>query len=1146
MAEMESLSFDINLKSGDTAKQLDSLAASLNNIKKAVSGGMKLSNVPNQIKKLDEVLSGLNNYNVAKLNNFTKAIANLQTVSNLKISGSVAKGIGEISKAAESITPQSIQNLNSFSQALQGLGKLGNMKLPSLANANANASQAAAAAPAAAAFSGSQMVQPASRAIGIFKKLGSVSNSAFGAIKNMAKGLRSVGTAVAGPALGGIKSFVTYSAKLPMLLGSRLAGAIKNVTGGLGGMFSGLLRIAKFRFFRTIIKMFTEGLSQGVTNLYEYSRVAGTDFAASMDRIATSANYVKNSLGAMVGPLIQTVAPAIDFIGDKVVGLFNTVNQLIARLSGKDTYTAAKKISTTWQEATDDAGNGAAETVKKTADKIKRYTLGFDELNILGKTEKGDSSTSSTKGKKGKKNTADYGSMFEQLPIDNNISQFADRVKRAIQNGDWEGAGELFGQKINEIVEKFDWAGWGKKIGKGIDNGIAFLYGMLKKINFDNIGKKFAEFFNNLLEPIDFNRLGRLLVRGITSMLDLVLGFIEKFDFKQLSAKISDFFIGIWDEASEWLNSKEWKKIGKMLYNKLKELISGIKFASLVKSFFRFLGSSLRAGNDLINGFADGVATDIKKFFDTNIKGKNWKESGENILKAIGGGLVDISLWVATNIIDPFMGAFLGEDQWKELKTAGKNAIEGFLNGIREFFNDPLKWVKEHVVDPFVNNLKGLLGIKSPSTVLYAIGKNTIIGFLNGIVDFFKTPYKWVKEHITDPIKNAIKKLNPLGWLGGDDKKGKTVKVSFKAIKDKAWDTITKKYESIKNSTAVKTVKSVVKKAFWDNDAWSAANKKEGSTARTLSQNVKQGGWNGTAWSAAEKVSETINRVLSQTVQQGAQWASDAWEAAKTFGGTVYRYLYESVSKYDWSDEAWDAVNVVGGTVQRYLDVTVSWFGDGISYIWELLTGATGGAFNGTTWDVIPQFASGGEIRKGANRFYSDIQRYAAGGIKKGSHGSLFLAGEAGPEIVGHVGGRTEILNKSQLASTMYSAVVQGMTLVGNSMLASLNTTIAAATNAISSAVLYDGSNRDIGSQALAEQLSIMRDSSEMQDGTAEMRTSMRDATERQNVLLREQNELLRQLLDKDTTVEITTNSFKKAATRQNQRDGRTIIPIGT
>jgi hypothetical protein len=70
-------------------------------------------------------------------------------------------------------------------------------------------------------------------------------------------------------------------------------------------------------------------------------------------------------------------------------------------------------------------------------------------------------------------------------------------------------------------------------------------------------------------------------------------------------------------------------------------------------------------------------------------------------------------------------------------------------------------------------------------------------------------------------------------------------------------------------------------------------------------------------------------------------------------------------------------------------------------------------------------FASGGMLRGDHASLWNGVQKYANGTSR--AHGSLFVAGEAGPEIIGHVNGRTEILNKSQLAQTMQSAVASGM-----------------------------------------------------------------------------------------------------------------------
>ena len=79
----------------------------------------------------------------------------------------------------------------------------------------------------------------------------------------------------------------------------------------------------------------------------------------------------------------------------------------------------------------------------------------------------------------------------------------------------------------------------------------------------------------------------------------------------------------------------------------------------------------------------------------------------------------------------------------------------------------------------------------------------------------------------------------------------------------------------------------------------------------------------------------------------------------------------------------------------------------------------TNGA-GGTKWVAMTK-ALGGVLNNG---FWKSLPQYARGTLNAGT---LFAAGEAGPEVVGHIGGRTEVLNKSQLASTMFSAVENGM-----------------------------------------------------------------------------------------------------------------------
>ena len=68
----------------------------------------------------------------------------------------------------------------------------------------------------------------------------------------------------------------------------------------------------------------------------------------------------------------------------------------------------------------------------------------------------------------------------------------------------------------------------------------------------------------------------------------------------------------------------------------------------------------------------------------------------------------------------------------------------------------------------------------------------------------------------------------------------------------------------------------------------------------------------------------------------------------------------------------------------------------------KLLSGkAKGGVYTARGWSNIPQYANGGSP----------------------THGTLFAAGENGAEVVGNINRRTEVLNRSQLASVMYTAV---------------------------------------------------------------------------------------------------------------------------
>ena len=118
---------------------------------------------------------------------------------------------------------------------------------------------------------------------------------------------------------------------------------------------------------------------------------------------------------------------------------------------------------------------------------------------------------------------------------------------------------------------------------------------------------------------------------------------------------------------------------------------------------------------------------------------------------------------------------------------------------------------------------------------------------------------------------------------------------------------------------------------------------------------------------------------------------------------------------------------------------------------------AEGGAYYGGKWHNIPQFSDGGIITPKFMANFETVPKFAGGTLNAGS---MFIAGEAGPELVGHIGGRTEVLNESQLASIMESAVASGMARAGNGGNVTVNVVLQGDTGKIFEVVKTENNRR--------------------------------------------------------------------------------------
>lgn len=172
-------------------------------------------------------------------------------------------------------------------------------------------------------------------------------------------------------------------------------------------------RMLKMRVMRTIVKQFLAGITEGLQNVYNWATMVGNGFKATMDGMASSALYLKNSIGAAFASLVSLVAPHINSLIDVIVEGINYVNMFFAVLGGQTTYTKAKKVAVEYGKAASGAIGGAASAAKELKETLS--VLDFDELNQLA--DQPTPSTGGGGGGGGGTPGTDYSDMFETADI---------------------------------------------------------------------------------------------------------------------------------------------------------------------------------------------------------------------------------------------------------------------------------------------------------------------------------------------------------------------------------------------------------------------------------------------------------------------------------------------------------------------------------------------------------------------------------------------------------------------------------------------------------------------------------------------------------------------------------------------------------
>lgn len=759
-----------------------------------------------------------------------------------------------------------------------------------------------------------------------------------------------------------------------------VADKVKGLNSKLGTLMSSLKRIAFYRVIRTIIKEIGQAFKEGIQNLYGWSALVGGEFKNSMDMISTSMLYFKNSVGAAVAPIINALAPAIDFLIDKIVALLNLINQLFARLTGAAYWTKAKKKADEYGDAVGGAGAAAKEAM--------HYLAPFDELNVLPDNK--------DRGGGGGGGATDFSDMFEEVTEFNEaLKNFADQIKDAVNRGDWKGLGELLGGKVNEIIERIDFAGIGKKVGEKINAWFTTKYWTLETINFHAIGQSIATFLNNMLYEIDFDTLGRTITQPFTNIGNLIIGALETVDWGRVGSSIREFITGAFSQIGDFLDKYDWMEVGMKLFDGLNEFFSGLDPMSVLVGVVEFAGKLAAALVQIIQGFLLGNKTFIDDSgvewkFDVNgrlVKVEDKVPKKDKTIKGLQGELDDLEdkltegdktldvdgkitkardathsatvISAVAEIIeaydmtlrDPLVGAVAALQRWEK--------ANGFDSTISDMTAEFIKW---GVTAGFGRQIKDMVAVFSKWTK----DNPQVFNQITDLVAKFKT---WKKENgFPDTINGIIAGFT--SWVKNNPQVFSQISGMIANLA--SWAKANGFSDVITGFTAA--LSSYLKQ--FDDPTIQALASIVGSVDFTEGENYV---------SAIANIIRANPALANDPVLQALAEVADVYVPPGTVVGIP------AIADGD-TDEPW--VHVPG----RGHDPSI--------------------------WDE-DEYARGGLL---ANGVWKSITRFANGGLARGSQ--LFWAREAGPELVGTLGSHTAVMNNDQIVASVSDGVARAISAI--------------------------------------------------------------------------------------------------------------------
>lgn len=344
---------------------------------------------------------------------------------------------------------------------------------------------------------------------------------------------------------------------------AKLGHSANKTAGFFGKLNKSLARIAVYRTMRKAISYVGEAFKTGLEAAYQFSKANQpaeyAKLAGAMDGIKKAASTMSLQLGAAFGGLITAIAPVLIRIINLVTAAADAITRFFAVLNGTGYY---KKAA----EGFEEVGNSAGGAGKK----IKGLLASWDELNVIGKESGGGG---------GGSNSTDYSGMYEWADAESDwASLFA--------SGDFFGIGSKIGDALGNISKK--------------------ITEFLKKPEIQNFGKNLADTLNGLVsDPKNWENFGETVGTFIGTLGNIVNDFIANTNWGDVKTALVAFWEGLKDAFHETYNGVDLFGAINILINgwladlPAKAKNAGIKFTNaLIKEVENGLNDLIRIYNE--------------------------------------------------------------------------------------------------------------------------------------------------------------------------------------------------------------------------------------------------------------------------------------------------------------------------------------------------------------------------------------------------------------------------------------------------------------------------------------------------------------------------------------------------------------------